>query len=217
MSVSSPAHPASQTAAHSPTLLMNTVRGITGPLSTLTIGAAADVLAPALAGFREVVSGAVDFSAASADATCIIDGILSAQPDESRLLAFLDQVNASAMSLAEDAALLESCIGNVTVALNASEAVADLLSGNLSTLSVLVTTLNATLDALVPPLINFAGNVSLLTDPSSGLPAAYGASGMGGGLGTLRRDLCFHWMGSQGLRGTLARFFLAKKLLWQLQ
>lgn len=217
---------------------MNTVRDISGPLSTLAIGAAANVLAPALSGIRGVVSGAVDFGAASADATCIIEGILSAQPDESSLLAFLDnvrvfrprakgrgnyvrvewvashpmpnivewialgtghprpttgrqssyppmserppfapaQVNESAVSLAEDSALLGSCIGNVTAALNASEAIADLLGGNLSKLSVLVTTLNDTLDVLVPPLVYFAGNVSLLTDQSNGLPAAYGAA-----------------------------------------
>ena len=71
---------------------MNTVRGISGPLSSLAVSAAADVLAPALLGVRDTLTAAVDLGAAAADAACVVDGLNNAQPDEPALLAFLEQV-----------------------------------------------------------------------------------------------------------------------------
>lgn len=88
---------------------------------------------------------------------------------------FSSQVNSSAVSLSQDATALTSCITEVVGALNASQGVVTLLSGNFSTLGSLASEVNASVVALGSPLASLAGNLSALSDPATGLSAAYSA------------------------------------------
>ena len=88
----------------------------------------------------------------------------------------LSQVNSSAVFLSQDAIALISCITEVVGALNASQGVAGLLSGNLSMIGSLASEVNSSVVVLGPPLASLTANLTALSDPVTGLPAAYSAS-----------------------------------------
>lgn len=82
-----------QAAANSPTALMNTVRGVSGPLSNLALHAASNVLAPALGGARDALLQSVDLHAVSDNVSCVMDGLNAVQTDPYILLSLLNEVS----------------------------------------------------------------------------------------------------------------------------
>lgn len=86
----------------------------------------------------------------------------------------LVQVNASVQALSFYADALSANISMISGTLNASIAAATAVADNVTYLGVVSANLNATLDALNEPLTYLTGNISILMDPNTGLPAAAG-------------------------------------------